>query len=318
MKSHNKIQFEKFHGNGNDFIFIENDLLESFLSIEQVKAFVKTICHRHFSIGADGIVFYKTSSLQNIQILIFNSDGSFASTCGNALRCLGLKLQKDSIWIPENPNQIEIFRLVPNFLSQEKKFLPKEESFLFSNASFATLLSEKDKSICVAMGKENEVLVTPLRDNALARFGKDLDFFTPIFIQLANPHWVFISPLFKTFDEKQFKEFGCFAQTELCKKTLSSEIPLCNISMVTLSEKNQKDWDLVVYERGAGLTQCCGSGATASRIALESVGLISKETPHVFFHMPGGIVSISKKEIAGHEQWLLQGQAEFVFSGTLL
>jgi diaminopimelate epimerase len=88
--------------------------------------------------------------------------------------------------------------------------------------------------------------------------------------------------------------------------------------MVTLSEKNKKDWDLVVYERGAGLTQCCGSGATASRIAIESAGLVSKETDFIFFHMPGGTVHISKKEMAEHMQWILQGQAEFVFSGTLL
>lgn len=89
MKSHNKIHFEKYHGNGNDFIFMEESVLAPLQSIDELREFVQKLCSVHFSIGADGVVFYKMSHVDDTRVLIVNSDGSFASTCGNALRCLG-------------------------------------------------------------------------------------------------------------------------------------------------------------------------------------------------------------------------------------
>lgn len=324
MKSLNRIEFEKFHGNGNDFIFISSGVLSSFETIAGLRDFVQKICRRRFSVGADGVVFYHAALQDQIQILIVNSDGSFASTCGNALRCLGLKLIRDGIW--DRKNAVQVSRLVPAWIQKQEKNLLAEENLILVQDVFATLLPGEDApdSIAVAMGLEKEVRPTPLRENALAAFGKDLDFFTPIFVQLANPHWVFFSTKFKSFGPKEFEAFGQFAQTELRNKTLLDPVPLSNISMITLDSIPSHDkiscqthWNLTVYERGAGLTSCCGSGATASRIALESVGLVSDQTDQIVFHMSGGDVSISKQALVNsHPQRILQGQVEFVFCGA--
>jgi len=77
------INFTKMQGTGNDFVVIEDfdgiyDNLEE-LSIK--------LCNRHFGIGADGILVVRKSSIADIQMVIINADGSYASMCGNGIRC---------------------------------------------------------------------------------------------------------------------------------------------------------------------------------------------------------------------------------------
>lgn len=81
-----KIDFVKMHGLGNDFILIDclNKLLgdSSFLSY-----LAKKLCDRNFGIGADGLILILPSSKADLQMRIFNSDGSEAQMCGNGIRC---------------------------------------------------------------------------------------------------------------------------------------------------------------------------------------------------------------------------------------
>ncbi len=318
--------FEKFHGALNDFIFISASFLARFVTLKDIKNFVKTICHRHQGIGADGVVFYFVEShqsdqnvkLQNVQIFIVNSDGSFASTCGNALRCLGLKLLQEHLWDGKTCLDIGRF-LLPKDFFQTRSVL-KEEQFVFEEKIFANLVSGKIKKngaiISIAMKKEFEVRSTPFTQNAFSSFGKNLDFLTPVFVRLENPHWVFVSSLFSPLSFKMFREFGLFAQNNL-RFRCDKRIPISNIAMVYLDDKDTKKWTLVVYERGAGLTPCCGSGAIAARVALEYLKLVQKSSNKVMFKMPGGLVFVSKLHKGNSTpQRILTGPAHFVFSGT--
>ncbi|APJ03914.1 diaminopimelate epimerase [Silvanigrella aquatica] len=326
-----EFDFEKLHGASNDFIFIPHPILINFKSQLELKNFVKNICHRNQGIGADGVVFYdlgkdksknkSNENLNQIKIFIVNSDGSYAGTCGNALRCLGFKLLRDKEW--DGKTELPIYRLFPKHFSQNLNLISSDESFVLQTNSFAilnnaTLDSVITATVHVAMGKEVNTKATPILENALAQFGNTLDFLTPIYVELSNPHWIFISPNFQHFNRREFKEFGLFAQGELRSKSLEGEVPLANIGMITLQQKNSLQWNLVVFERGAGLTQCCGSGAVAARIALEYSGFVSQEVSDVSFQMPGGLVSISKPLNRGDEtaQRVLKGPAHWVFKGN--
>lgn len=329
-----QLEFEKFHGASNDFIFIQSSFLSRFNKQVELKNFVIETCHRTRGVGADGVVFYdfnlhKKENLKKLEVKIFivNSDGSFAATCGNALRCLGLKLMQDNLW--QGEVEVPVHRLIPYFALSEKEVVALEEQFIFQAEYFAILVNAKITSsshvakkalVSVAMGREKEVKATPLVENSLAHFGNELDFLTPIYVALSNPHWVFISPIFQNFNKKMFEEFGVLAQTSLRSKTLTDSVPLSNIGMITLINKSSEKWDLVVYERGAGLTECCGSGSVAACVALEFSGHVStksNEKTEVYFQMPGGTVSISApKTINGEEgQRVLTGPAEWVFQG---
>lgn len=79
-----KLEFEKVHGCGNDFVIINN--LDN--SIELSKEQVANLCDRHFGIGADGLILVEKRD-GNYYMNYYNSDGSFAEMCGNGMRCTG-------------------------------------------------------------------------------------------------------------------------------------------------------------------------------------------------------------------------------------
>ena len=81
------IDFEKWHGNGNDFVIINT--VEK--NIKLTKSFIKRISSRKQGVGCDLVVFLKTleGNIADYKALFFNSDGSKAEICGNALRCVG-------------------------------------------------------------------------------------------------------------------------------------------------------------------------------------------------------------------------------------
>ncbi len=78
--------FVKMHGNGNDFILI--DEFEKVIVPEERKpAFVKAICNRRFGVGGDGAIFVQKSDVADGKFVFYNSDGSKAEMCGNGIRC---------------------------------------------------------------------------------------------------------------------------------------------------------------------------------------------------------------------------------------
>ena len=79
------ISFSKYHGAGNDFILID-DRKEHFPLINT--AHIQRLCHRHYGIGADGLILLQLSQVADARMRIFNADGSEAEMCGNGIRCL--------------------------------------------------------------------------------------------------------------------------------------------------------------------------------------------------------------------------------------
>lgn len=331
------IEFEKYHGAGNDFLFINYNSVKSVRNIENLKNLARVLCNRRNGVGADGVVLFdfekkprrprskKIPDSEITKLLIFNSDGSLAATCGNALRCLGLKLLFEKKW--NGKSQLQIMRLVPKFLKHNKvrSQLTQDEHFILQDREpFASLIQGvfKVKSsfvdVSVAMGNPVDVKATPLQADAntgaLAVAAN-----APVFVSLANPHWVFISSAFQNFSKKDFVEFGKLAQTQLRNSTQQESMPMANIGMLVPQQQNKESWDLVVYERGAGLTACCGSGAVAARVALEFLNLIPQEKEKTYFKMPGGLVAVSRTTFtsATDKQRILSGPAQKTFTGII-
>lgn len=79
-----KINFKKMHGIGNDFIIIR---YEEFPLDEGFGELAKRICHRHFGIGADGLLIVRKSHVADFKMEYYNKDGSRGAMCGNGIRC---------------------------------------------------------------------------------------------------------------------------------------------------------------------------------------------------------------------------------------
>lgn len=80
------ISFFKMSGSGNDFIIIDNRKLS--LAVSDLPAFVRRVCRRKVSVGADGLLLIEPSARADFKWRFFNSDGSVAEMCGNAARCV--------------------------------------------------------------------------------------------------------------------------------------------------------------------------------------------------------------------------------------
>jgi diaminopimelate epimerase len=79
------IKFFKMSGCGNDFIFIDNR--KNAVDVDNISDFVKKICRRRMSVGADGLMLIENSRTADFKWRFFNSDGSLAEMCGNGARC---------------------------------------------------------------------------------------------------------------------------------------------------------------------------------------------------------------------------------------
>ncbi len=81
-----KIEFYKMSGSGNDFIIIDNRDLS--IDVGDMREFVRHVCRRKLSVGADGLFFIEPSRIADFKWQFFNSDGSRAEMCGNGSRCV--------------------------------------------------------------------------------------------------------------------------------------------------------------------------------------------------------------------------------------
>ncbi|WP_202318877.1 diaminopimelate epimerase [Archaeoglobus neptunius] len=81
-----RVRVTKMHGNGNDFILVD-EFKEVIIPENEKPKFVRAVCHRNFGVGADGALFVQPSDRADVRFRYFNSDGSEAAMCGNGIRC---------------------------------------------------------------------------------------------------------------------------------------------------------------------------------------------------------------------------------------
>lgn len=293
-----ELSFEKWHGARNDFLFVRlTDLISSIsgpANPETLAEIAVALCHRSNGIGADGLVVWDFATGHGATFAgIWNSDGSRAHTCGNALRCLASLLFSNNIWAGIWPHQI-------------KEMMWSDNVFVPGARSFATLLEAKQSNsfgeykAAVGMGRVVEhrggMLEAFLR--CTSRIGNQEWLSSVVavsFVQLANPHLVLqiAQGCFEHLSANQISEIGRFLQLqETCAQL---NIPLSNIGFVEVSESPAaQPLNAVVYERGAGLTHCCGSGGCAIRVALNDTIKI-KLKDNLDLKMPGGVIQIYEK-----------------------
>ena len=273
--------FTKMHGLGNDYVCI-NCFRER---VEDPPGFARTLCERHYGIGADGLILICPSKVSDFKMEIYNSDGSVAGMCGNGIRCLG--------------------KYVYDYRLTGKETLSIETKSGIRNMH----LQIRDGKACGAMV---DMGVPRLNAHSIPILSeKDLVINDPIEVQeknyrmtgisMGNPHAVIFSEeingisLEKTGRELEFHpRFPERANIEFCHVTARDRM------------------EIRVWERGVGETLACGTGACAAVVASVLNDLTDEE---VIVKLLGGELSVRWDRKVNHV--FLEGPAVKVFDGVL-
>lgn len=261
-----RLRFTKYHGLGNDFIFIE-DLGRNL--VPNAERLAESLCHRKTGIGADGLVLIaRSNDLYSMQI--FNSDGTQAEMCGNAIRCMARHL------VDEKNFTEPVLRI---------ETVGGVKEVHIHHQLYAVDMGEPDLSF------NSEEPVEIFLD------GKEWIVHP---VSMGNPHGVAIVP---DLDSLDFHKWG---------PILESHPVWPNKANIEFVQVLDRDYVRVrVWERGAGPTFACGTGACAAVVVCARLGLTERE---VTVSLPGGDLLI---EWAPNNHVWMTGPAVRVFSGEV-
>ena len=277
------MRFVKMHGAGNDFVVVDGakeDLTEA-----QLPAVARYACDRHFGIGGDGLILVLPSRVANFRMRMFNPDGSEAEMCGNGIRCFA-------------------------------KYVYDRKIHQDVLMSVETLAGTKTLKLNVAGGKVQTVRVDMgeprLRRSEIPMKGADEPkvVMEPVKIggrkyeltcvSMGNPHCVtFVDRL----DGQPVEKLGVEIEHHpyFPQRT--------NVELVEVL--GQHEIKMRVWERGAGETLACGTGACAAAVAS---ALADKASRKLTVHLLGGDLFI---EWLGDNKVYMTGNAEEVFEGKV-
>ena len=277
----NMINFTKMQGIGNDYVYI--DAINQ--NIENESSLAKLISNRHFGIGSDGLILICNSDIADFKMRMFNSDGSEAEMCGNGIRCFG-KFVYD------------------NGLTQKKEV--KIETL--AGVKTLTLNSEngKVKTVKVDMGEpvleaekipviSNEL---PVKNLILKAYKKKFKFTC---VSMGNPHAV---TFVKDTNDFDVEKYGRVLEIDKAFPRKS------NIEFAQIVDRNNVK--MRVWERGAGETLACGTGACATAVACNLNGLTDRK---VNIELLGGNLEIEWNKEDNHVY--MTGSATSVFEGKI-
>lgn len=275
------MKFTKMHGAGNDYIYV-NAMQEQVLNPSEIAI---RISDRHFGIGSDGLVLITTSDCADFRMRMFNSDGSESEMCGNASRCIGKY----------------VF---------DKGLTDKQSVTLETKAGIKvldlTVIDGKVSTVRVDMG---EPILEPV--NIPMDFPGDYAIQVPVTVRgkeyllngvsMGNPHGVIFM---EGIEALNLPVIGPeFEHNELFPKRTNTEF----VEIIDNEHVRMRVW-----ERGAGETLACGTGACAVLVAGVLSGALHRKAQ---VDLRGGTLQIEWNAENNHVY--MTGDAVTVFEGEI-
>lgn len=276
------LRFTKMHGLGNDYVYINT--FEQ--TVDDPEALAIAVSDRHRGIGSDGLILIAPPNVPDahVRMIMFNADGSRSQMCGNGVRCVA-KYAYDHGLSRQNPLRISTDRGV---LTLELK--------LGTDGKVATARVDMGEPILTPAKIPVALPGEKLVNQPLDIFGRTLKFTA---VSMGNPHAVFFVD---DLDAVPLREWGPVLE----RHALFPE--RMNIHFVRIARPDHVD--MVTWERGAGPTQACGTGASAVCVAGVLTGVTQRR---ISAKLPGGELLLEWSERDNHV--FKTGPATEVFSG---
>lgn len=271
------IPFTKMQGIGNDFVMV--DALRETSLPDDLPAFARMVCDRRLGIGGDGLILLEKGDEAPFRQRMFNPDGSESEMCGNGIRCFARLLVDHGHATDEAPIPVE------------------------TGAGLLHVEVLPDRRVRVDMG------IARLRRGQIGMTGVETEAFVEqevghgyraTAVSMGNPHLtIFVDDVEKVDLETvgpSLERHPFFPQRT-------------NVHFVQVVDRThlvQRTW-----ERGAGITLACGTGACASVVAAV---ITDRSERKVENRLPGGVLEI---EVAPEGRVFMTGPAETVFDGVV-
>lgn len=278
--------FIKYHGLGNDFIIIDTHA-EPVAPLTPERA--RALCRRGFGVGADGVMTADPPAPgvdAHLTMRLINSDGSIPEMCGNGIRCF-VKYAVDVLGRTENPLRVS----TPGGVKACRWSRGEDGGVAFVEVDMGAPSFDRAR---VPMQGEGEAIDVEVPTDARV--------FVATGVNTGNPHMV----IFGSSDRDLARTFG----PELTAHPLWSEGANVEFTEAVAPDHLR----VAVWERGCGLTEACGTGATAAAAAAVRHGLAAAETP-ITVSLPGGDLVITIGE--GFASSRMAGPVAEVYRGVL-
>lgn len=231
------MKFTKMHGAGNDYIYV-NCFEET---VEDPNALALKISDRHFGVGSDGLVLIKPSKAADFMMDMYNSDGSRGKMCGNATRCVA-KYVYDNKMTDKTEISLETLSGI-KYIKMNIGSDGKVESARVNMGE--PILAAKD---IPTMFEGDAVVDKPVKVN-----GQD---YRITCVSMGNPHCILY---IDDTDSLDIEKFGPhFEHYKMFPDRINTEF---------IQRVDSSSFKMRVWERGAGETLACGTGACASLVA---------------------------------------------------
>ena len=276
------MKFTKMEGCGNDYVYVNGFDTK----IEDPNKLSEIVSNRHFGIGSDGLIVINPSDVADFKMSMYNADGSEGKMCGNGIRCVA-KYVYDNKMTDKTTITVEtlsgIKTLVLNVEDDKVKTVRVNMGSPILESAKVPVVSEKDKVI------DEPVMVNNKEYRITC-------------VSMGNPHAITIVDDTESFDVKKYGE----------ELEVNKAFPRrANVEFVQIVDKNTIK--MRVWERGAGETLACGTGACATAVACNLNGLTDRK---VTIKLLGGNLKIEWNAENNHVY--MTGPATTVFEGELV
>lgn len=277
------INFVKMEGLGNDYVYIDCTKYDD-KKVEEISKMAKKISDRHFGIGSDGLILICKSDIADFRMRMFNSDGSEAEMCGNGIRCVSKFVYDNGL---TNKEQVNIETLA----GIKKIDLTVENGkVVLATVNMGRPILEAEKIPVISDEKPVKNLKLKAKDRE----------FTFTCVSMGNPHAVTV---IDDVDSFEIEKYGPILE-------INEKFPKkANIEFIQIIDKTHIK--MRVWERGAGETLACGTGACAVCVSAILNDLVEKNE-EINIELLGGTLKIRWDDYV-----YMTGPARTVFRGEI-
>lgn len=278
------MKFTKMHGCGNDYVYV--DLMQE--SVDDKSHAALKLSDRHFGIGGDGVIYIQKGKNADFEMVMYNADGSRGAMCGNGIRCVA-KYCYDNGLTDKTSFTIESMGAV---------------KYIDVNVENGEVVSAKVDMGAPSLDK-NDVPVNVDSTKAIREKITVADRnFEMTCVSMGNPHAVM-------FIDEHPSDFNLEKYGKLLEQNATLFPDRVNAEFAKIIDR--KNIEMRVWERGAGETLACGTGACATAVAAIVNGFADND---VTIHLIGGDLQISW---SGNESdsVFMTGGASTVFTGDV-